>query len=289
MPYAIPVVDVAAHILHSQRPGRPGHRRSYTKITTDEGRPIPANIRSKRHFHFGDDTSISGDEDDLPPALKLTPQTSYAFLSTCATPTRPRSASNPVHLPDGTPLKLSLKTSGSAPHIHTLRHHLRSSSVPSSPSVARHSSSDSSSSSESSDSPKSAHFPVPDDGLESVLLKQHARPVGLSLPLDSETETETETDTGREMRWAGGIGEAPLAWGEGFPCSFSTFGKGTARVATKSPLGPSRGESGESGGEGGWRYELDEPRVPRTAEVPDLDLDLKYGDTLTTSPLGGAP
>ncbi|KAJ7485115.1 hypothetical protein B0H11DRAFT_2018184 [Mycena galericulata] len=268
------VVGVAAQILHSHTPGRPGHRRSYTKITTDEGIPFPANTRirrgSKRHFHFGDDTNISGDEDDLPPALRLTPPTSYAFLSTCSTPspphpTRPRSASTPVHLSDGTLLKSSLKTSSSAPHIsHTPRHHHRSRSVPSSASGARHSSSDSSpsSDSDSSDSPKSVHFPATDEGLESVLLfKQHARPVSLSLPLppDSETETETETDTGREMRWAGGIGEATLAWGEGFP---------RPRVATRSPLGP----GDENSGEGAWWYKLDAPGVPRTAEAETMVL-----------------
>ncbi|KAG9045609.1 hypothetical protein FS842_001142, partial [Serendipita sp. 407] len=87
-----------------------------------------------------------------------------------------RSGSTPVVLANGKPLKPSLKSSASSPHIGDWRaQHPRSRSEPTTPS-----------------GPKTVHFPEKKDSLESVVVfEKTARPRAVSGAAD-DTETETE-------------------------------------------------------------------------------------------------
>ncbi|KAG8805590.1 hypothetical protein FRC17_005443 [Serendipita sp. 399] len=105
----------------------------------------------------------------------------FPSLETPATPTSrstsiSRSGSTPVVLANGKPLKPSLKSSLSSPHIGDWRaQHPRSKSEPTTPSGT-----------------KSVHFPEKKDSLESVVVfEKTARPRAVSGNAD-DTETETE-------------------------------------------------------------------------------------------------
>ncbi|KAJ7447170.1 hypothetical protein FB451DRAFT_780603 [Mycena latifolia] len=213
-------------------------------------------------------------------------------------PTRPpgpaRTASTPVILlSNGKPLKSSLKSSSSAPHMpphgHPA-HHLRARSAPSTPSLSSSPSTSGSASgegegweqggAESPGTPKNVRFPAPDAGLETVLLfKRRARPASVSLGGEDETETETETDSA--PRW---MSASSSAYGS---ASTSSGGYPFPRVGPsggRSPLNP----NGKKEEEGKWRYALDAPGVPRKAEPASMVL--LEGLTLEgpqTPPAGG--
>ncbi|KAJ7157349.1 hypothetical protein C8R46DRAFT_1196070 [Mycena filopes] len=219
------------------------------------------------------------------PSPSASPTTSFSGGQASTGVKRPaapaRTSSTPlILLSNGKPLKSSLKSSSSAPHMmgggnHVS--HLRARSAPSTPSLALSPTSSSANSTPGSDAsgfacalghsgddgegvtspstPKAVHFPAP-DSLEDVrLFKRGARPASVSFPLGvegDETETETETDSNANMtRWSGGIGsnfgakERERERGHGYPFP---------RV---SPLNPKREE------QQGWRYELDAPGIPR--------------------------
>lgn len=119
-------------------------------------------------------------------------------------PTVPRTTSTPIFLSNGKPLKSSLKSSSSSPHItlpspttptavttttQPLPNHLRARSAPSTPNI---------------DLPpvhKNVHFPSNEDGgLATVrIFNRSGKPASLSRPNngdDTETETEGELSTG---------------------------------------------------------------------------------------------
>lgn len=89
----------------------------------------------------------------------------------------PRNSSSPVILSNGRPLKSSLKSCSSSPHIPQIAH-LRAQSAPSTPNAL-----------------KNVHFAESDDGLESVrVYKLSGKPASISRPAGDETETETEAE-----------------------------------------------------------------------------------------------
>ncbi|EJD37271.1 hypothetical protein AURDEDRAFT_116833 [Auricularia subglabra TFB-10046 SS5] len=105
----------------------------------------------------------------------------------------PRTPSTPVILPNGKPLKPSLKSSLSAPHLPPASAHLRSQSAPSTPNL-----------------PKNVHFPERGEDLQTVrLFRPAGRPTAVSFThlLDNDTETETE----------GYDSSATAAHGSGYP------------------------------------------------------------------------
>ena len=80
-------------------------------------------------------------------------------------------------LSNGKPLKSSLQSSASSPHIPQITH-LRAQSAPSTPNLN-----------------KNVHFTESDDGLESVrVYKLSRKPVNVYRPAGKETETETEAE-----------------------------------------------------------------------------------------------
>ncbi|KAJ7696769.1 hypothetical protein B0H17DRAFT_392020 [Mycena rosella] len=169
-----------------------------------------------------------------------------------------RTASHPVILlSNGKPLKSSLKSSSSAPHMHPHpTHHLRARSAPSTPSLSLSSADDDEGwEAESPGTPKNVRFPEQDKGLETVLLfKRGARPASVARPLDEETETETETDS--MPRWM----SASAAYSGGaYPFPRVAPGGG------KSPLNPRRDDAG-------WKYVLEAPGVPRRPEPGSMVL-----------------
>ncbi|KAF7304288.1 CBM21 domain-containing protein [Mycena chlorophos] len=199
-------------------------------------------------------------------------------LPSPATATRPalpgRANSHPVILlANGKPLKSSLKSSRSAPHVPS--HHLRARSAPSTPSLSPPTPGTPGASSDAEEgdhdpaafaealgleydapspsTPKAVHFPPPEEGLESVrVFKRTARPASVSFPLssdDNETETETETDTG--MRWV----------------SSMTTQRDSGRRAVSSPLNPTKTMQ-DKGDE--WRYVLDAPLIPRSRDASSM-------------------
>jgi hypothetical protein len=105
-------------------------------------------------------------------------------VSTSPRPLIQRTPSSPVVLSNGKPLKSSLKSSSSAPHIpdelmpNHPSFHLRTKSEPATPSV------------------KSVHFAEEEDGgLEKVrVYNRQGRPANLLLKTGEETETETEAE-----------------------------------------------------------------------------------------------
>ncbi|KAF9778241.1 putative phosphatase regulatory subunit-domain-containing protein [Thelephora terrestris] len=89
----------------------------------------------------------------------------------------PRSSSSSIVLSNGKPLKSSLKSSTSSPHIPQITH-LRAQSAPTTPNAL-----------------KNVHFAESDDGLESVrVYKLSGKPANISRPAGDETETETEAE-----------------------------------------------------------------------------------------------
>ncbi|KAJ6457370.1 hypothetical protein C8R45DRAFT_567485 [Mycena sanguinolenta] len=190
-------------------------------------------------------------------------------------PTRPpgpsRTSSTPIILSNGKPLKSSLKSSKSAPHVASQpSFHLRAQSAPTSPNLGGvpGASWDASTSPTTPGTPKAVHFPPPNAGLEDIrLFKRSARPASVSFPLSLEEETETETETDRDApriaAWGGagvGVGErgAGGEWvgegGAGFP--FPKVGR--------SPLGANTKDEKK------WRYVLEAPGVPRAKEAADM-------------------
>lgn len=124
----------------------------------------------------------------LPPAQDSVPFPSSSSSLSPLSPTEPqytpnvlrsslqRNASSPVILSNGKPLKSSLKSCSSSPHIPRITH-LRAQSAPSTPNVL-----------------KNVHFAESDDGLESVrVYKLSGKPANISRP-GEETETETEAE-----------------------------------------------------------------------------------------------
>ncbi|KAJ7146459.1 hypothetical protein C8R44DRAFT_15325 [Mycena epipterygia] len=194
----------------------------------------------------------------FPRASPISGPASPAFPLRPAAPVR--TASHPVVLlSNGKPLKSSLKSSSSAPHMPS--HHLRARSAPSTPSLSLSAAGDigaTSPEAESPGTPKNVHFPAPDNGLETVLLfKRSARPASVGHP-DEETETETETDrdSSTMMRWAGGI----THHSSGFPFP-------------RSPLAPPRRDHHNAKGvHSPWRYALDAPGVPRKPDAGSMVL-----------------
>ncbi|KAI5120852.1 hypothetical protein M0805_007039 [Coniferiporia weirii] len=154
-------------------------------------------------FHFNDQDSDSSDDapNDDPNALHLTVDTKN--LSVAPTPkesslpfpsrgsplppspstpytasTLPRTPSTPIILSNGKPLKPSLKSSFSSPHVPSLRLHARVQSEPATPNGT-----------------KNVHF-AGDDTLRSVkLFNSSGKPVNVSRANSDETETETEYDS----------------------------------------------------------------------------------------------
>lgn len=95
----------------------------------------------------------------------------------------PRTPSTPIILANGKPLKPSLKSSHSSPHVPALRMHARAQSEPSTPSGAPV-------------TPKNVHF-AGDDTLRTVrVFNSSGKPVNVSRAANAEeTETETEYDS----------------------------------------------------------------------------------------------
>ncbi|KAF7292173.1 CBM21 domain-containing protein [Mycena indigotica] len=192
-------------------------------------------------------------------------------------PVRPalpgRASSQPVILlANGKPLKSSLKSSRSAPHVPS--HHLRARSAPSTPALSPSGTGTPEELEEEHDpaafaaalglegeyvespsTPKAVHFPPPDDGLETVrVFKRTARPASVSFPLGAEDETETETETDSGVRW---VSSAAAAAGSG---------REGGRRTVSSPLNPSprMAEERKEGEE--WRYVVDAPGIPRARD-----------------------
>jgi len=122
----------------------------------------------------------------LPPAQDSVPFPSTSSLLSPLSPTelqssplalRSRNTSSPIILSNGKPLKPSLKSSSSSPHIPQITH-LRAQSAPATPNIN-----------------KNVHFAESDDGLESVrVYNRSGKPVNISRPAGEETETETEVE-----------------------------------------------------------------------------------------------
>ncbi|EJD03811.1 uncharacterized protein FOMMEDRAFT_27679 [Fomitiporia mediterranea MF3/22] len=127
--------------------------------------------------------SIKKDEETstLPFPLRGSPLPSPQPPSPTSSPL-PRTPSTPIILSNGKPLKPSLKSSHSSPHVPGLRMHLRAQSEPSTPSNGPV-------------TPKNVHF-AGDDTLRSVrVFNSSGKPVNVSRTNAEETETETEYDS----------------------------------------------------------------------------------------------
>ncbi|KIK35933.1 carbohydrate-binding module family 21 protein [Suillus luteus UH-Slu-Lm8-n1] len=184
----------------------PGAFASLGSLPRRKPHPQPS-ARKSPTFHIHDDTddrSLSSSDEHtstlLPPvknsqaALKLPPAVPFPrhspSPSPCSSPiisSQPQpSRSSSIILPNGKPLKSSLKSSTSTlsiptpplePQRNTNHLHLRSRSEPSTP---------------TSHAPKNVHFPDTDIGLASIrIFSRSARPAAVSTP-DDETETEAE-------------------------------------------------------------------------------------------------
>lgn len=94
----------------------------------------------------------------------------------------PRTPSTPIILSNGKPLKPSLKSSHSSPHVPGLRLHMRAQSEPATPSNG-------------AITPKNVHF-AGDEKLRSVrVFNKEGKPVNVNKTNAEETETETEYDS----------------------------------------------------------------------------------------------
>jgi hypothetical protein len=232
MPYSAP----SAHL---------GHQRSYKHPGAfSSGGPF-ARRGARFHIHAVDESSSEDEDvdDQLLPSLRQTPP---GLSFRCASPfAEPKCSPPPVQitLADGTPLKSSLKSPRSAPHMH--HHHrpphirARSSSTPAATSFF-------STPSDTPSPPCGVHFPTPDNGLVDVrLFKQSARPVAVRFP-PSETETETEPELARVT----------------VPRTDTPSANSRAR---RSPLNP-QAETQPT------RYDLDAPGVPRQRDPSSMVL-----------------
>ena len=164
--------------------------------------------QKKALFHFNedqdqqeeevnDDSTQSAQQNSHPslflslPAQDSVPFPTSSSLLSPLSPTEPRhpphspaersqlqrNASSSIVLSNGKPLKSSLKSSSSAPHIPRITH-LRAQSAPATPNLN-----------------KNVHFAESDDGLESVrVYKLTGKPANISRPAGEETETETEAE-----------------------------------------------------------------------------------------------
>ncbi|KAJ7871124.1 hypothetical protein B0H14DRAFT_3439582 [Mycena olivaceomarginata] len=192
-------------------------------------------------------------------------------------PARPpgpaRTASHPVILlSNGKPLKSSLKSSSSAPHVWTPgatpapegkpSFHLRARSAPSTPQLAGRRAGQSGERVGSGSAPtrcpparpRPCTSPPPTPGWRTSGSSSAPRaPASVSFPLDDETETETETDSQQPRISAWGAQSHSPRQEAGYP-----FPKVAAPVGGtgRSPLNPER-QQGAEGRE--WRYALDAP------------------------------
>ena len=125
----------------------------------------------------------------FPPAQHSVPFPSSSSLLSPLSPTEPqdssfalrspipRKASSPIILSNDKPLKPSLKSSSSSPHLPQITH-IRAQSTPATPNLL-----------------KNVHFAESDDGLESVrVFNRSGKPANISRPAGEETETETEAE-----------------------------------------------------------------------------------------------
>ena len=173
--------------------------------------------QKKAMFHFNEEQDQQEEANDDPPqkshpSLFLSfppaqgsvpfPSTSSALLSPLS-PTEPRNvlrspiprnSSSPIILSNGKPLKPSLKSSSSSPHIPQIAH-IRAQSAPSTPNLL-----------------KNVHFAESDDGLESVrVYNRSGKPANISRPAGEETETETEAEPSAYPFPQSSPGPSPLA------------------------------------------------------------------------------
>ena len=161
--------------------------------------------QKKAMFHFNEEQDQQEDANEdfpqrsqksppslflsLPPAQDSVPFPSSSALLSPLSPTEPqnsshalrspipRNASSPIILSNGKPLKPSLKSSSSSPHIPQIAH-IRAQSAPATPNLL-----------------KNVHFAESDDGLESVrVYNRSGKPANISRPAGEETETETEAE-----------------------------------------------------------------------------------------------
>ncbi|KAG2746780.1 hypothetical protein P692DRAFT_201806964 [Suillus brevipes Sb2] len=175
----------------------PGAFASLGSLPRRKSQP-PSSARKPATFHIHDDVddrSLSSSDEHtstLPAkisqaALQLPPAVPFPRHSPSPPPSqRQPSRSSSIILPNGKPLKSSLKSSTSTlsiptpplgPQRNTNHLHLRSRSEPSTP---------------TSHAPKNVHFPDTDIGLASIrIFSRSARPAAVSTP-DDETETEAE-------------------------------------------------------------------------------------------------
>ena len=190
---------------------RPSHRRTRScgPSFSDEQGPgafvslgsVPKRKPSQKKalFHFNEEHDQEEPNDDdstqktpptlflsFPPAQGSVPFPSTSSLLSPLSPTEPRNvmrspiprnASSPIILSNGKPLKPSLKSSSSSPHIPQIAH-IRAQSAPATPNLL-----------------KNVHFAESDDGLESVrVYNRSGKPANISRPAGEETETETEAE-----------------------------------------------------------------------------------------------
>ncbi|TFK32114.1 hypothetical protein BDQ12DRAFT_728944 [Crucibulum laeve] len=235
-------------------------------------------------------SASSGPQSPLPRPGLTSPRPSFS-----------RTASSPILLSNGKPLKSSLKSSSSSPNIpfppqslvpslhqgglHT--HHLRARSAPSTPHIARarstsdsplhtssipHSPTDENGEEEEyphSDEhpytpmPKNVHFPSQDKELQTVKwFNRSAKPASLSKPPgEPETETETEGEGGFGGSLAGAGGSK---WGAGGYIRGSAYP--FPRFSAAGASGMVGGAQGTAQGAGaGKKFELDQER---TSAIP---------------------
>ena len=149
--------------------------------------------QKKALFHFDEEDQDQQEKDNADHFLSLKPDHDpvpfphASFLLIPRPPTKsqhppdttgdpiPRGPSEPIILPNGKPLKSSLKSSSSSPHIPQIKH-LRAQSAPATPNAL-----------------KNVHFA---EGLESVrVYSQSSKPVNISRPAEEDTDTETDTES----------------------------------------------------------------------------------------------
>ncbi|KAF7317735.1 CBM21 domain-containing protein [Mycena kentingensis (nom. inval.)] len=283
----------------------------------DDGPLPPVRFRQQPAFRLTAPTARNGAKISPPRSPQRSPNSSFISPPPSAAPAgvpfprtgspapssphpvRPplpgRASSHPVILlANGKPLKSSLKSSRSAPHVPS-HAHIRARSAPSTPSLSPPTPGTPGEDGGSHDpaafadalglvddehhtlspsTPKAVHFPEPEEGLESVrVFKRTARPASVSFPLGVEDETETETDTDSGVRWIGAV-SAPSSRDGG-------------RRAVSSPLNPSpRGDIASPRGDGDWKYVLEAPALPRPSNASSMVVleSLSLEGENTTSP-----
>jgi len=206
LPTTTTTTTVASPRLHHRRtrscgspfPDEPGPGAFVSLGSLPKRKPT----QKKALFHFNEeqdqqeevnDDSTQSSNQKSPPSLFLSfppAQDSVPFPSSLLSPLSPtephpfnlrsplpRNASSPIILSNGKPLKSSLKSSASSPHIPQITQ-LRAQSAPATPNVL-----------------KNVHFAESDDGLETVrVYNRSGKPASISRPAGEETETETEVE-----------------------------------------------------------------------------------------------